>query len=491
MLRTSRGANVVSVRDGTVVAIGRSPRFGAYVTVRDVEGNQFTYSHLDFVGTPSGSSPSAGSAGTDAPSAAPAAGRGATAASAARTALTSGAQTASLDATSAAALISGGGSADASAPATDKAPTLSVPAVTNALSVLGYQPLAASPPAAMLRTPTVAAVAGWRSLHVGQAVWAGTTLGRVADTGGEGVLGFALQPVGATAPVNPLPFLASWNLRALVLHPVTAPAPKKASPVTSTLASTSPGGLSGITTSTTTATTATAPGAGDPAVDPWAAALYQAGVPVPGVVRPVVPRAGASDLASWGSERMFLLGEGALSREVIADRRVTMSRCLPVEVSRDDIDRRLLAALEYLAASGLDPRVLGGGCDPRRPVEALDITAINGVSLTGSAAGATVGAVTLQRLASLPPGFVPAAITSDPATQGATRSGTAAGVDGIEVRFTPLPARRSSGSAPLATAASAVTAPVAALHGADWEQLSERLNLLGNPGLLRNPALGG
>jgi len=204
-----------------------------------------------------------------------------------------------------------------------------------------------------------------------------------------------------------------------------------------------------------------------------------------------VPRAGATDLASWGSERMFLLGEVALAREVIADRRITMSRCLPVLVSRDDIDRRLLAALEYLAASGLDPRVIGGGCDPRRPVEALDITAINGVPLAGGTDGATVGTVTLQRLAGLPPGFVPAAITNDLATAGATRSGSAAGVDGIAVRYTPRPATRSTGSAPLATAASAVTAPVAALHSADWQQLSERLNLLGNPGLLHNPALGG
>jgi hypothetical protein len=342
-----------------------------------------------------------------------------------------------------------------------------VPAVTNALSVLGYQALAAAPPAGMLTAPAAPSPApGWTSLKVGQIVWSGTPLGRVSDAGGQGVLGFALQPVGATAPVNPLPFLASWSLRAQVLHPsVPKPAAKSAAAAKKATAA--------------TATTA--------APDPWANVLQAAGIPVPGVVRKVVPRAGAGDLTTWGAERMFLLSGPALAREVLDDRRVKLAQCLPLELSRDDIDRRLLAVLEYLTASGLDPTATaGGGCSPKQPVLSLDITAVNGVSLLDGPDATSLGTVTVQRLASLPQGFVPSAVVSD---FGAAHHGSATRPKGIVVRFS-APVAGSARSGPLAGTASVRTAPVAALRETEWTQLSGRLNLLGNPGLLRNPALG-
>ncbi len=512
LLRTARDATVASVRDGTVVAVGRSPLYGTYVTVRDVEGNQFTYSHLASAGTLAGSA-SSSSTSTAPPPAAPvsvsSAGAAAPltasaastqfAASAEATAIVAGSAapppltkspgagaTSSTGAAAVASTASArfGSGAEASAIVAGSAapPPLSsaragaspraaidtsatdavapVPAVTNALSVLGYVPLSSAPPSSLVRAPSAAPAAGWVALRAGQTVSAGTTIGRVANAGGQGELGFAVQPVGATAPVNPLPFLASWCLRAQVLHPSVPHATKGTSPALDVLGA---------------GATAT-PAAGNPASDPWAAVLSGSGVPVPGVVRSVIARAGATDLATWGSERMFLLEEGILARDVIADRRITLTSCLPVQVSRDYIDRRLLAVLEYLAASGLDPRVLSASCGDGRPIESLDITAVNGVSLTSGPDASSITALTMERLAALPPGFVPSGRSTAPA--------------GIVVTFAPVTSVSSASATPLASAASAATAPGASLDGGGWVALSARLNLLGNPGLLRNPALG-
>ena len=51
MLPTRASAPVVAVRDGVVVASGVSRRYGGYVTVRDADGDLFTYSHLARVGS--------------------------------------------------------------------------------------------------------------------------------------------------------------------------------------------------------------------------------------------------------------------------------------------------------------------------------------------------------------------------------------------------------------------------------------------------------
>ena len=227
-----------------------------------------------------------------------------------------------------------------------------------------------------------------------------------------------------------------------------------------------------------------------PAVDPWASVLGAAGVPVPGVVRPVVPRAGATDLATWGSEREFLLGEGALSREVIADRRITLARCLPLEVTRDEIDRRLLAALEYLAASGLDPRVLGANCDPVARSSGSTSPRSTACRSPSGPEGASIGAVTLERLRG-PPARIRSERDRERPRGGRLRARRQRGghATGSSSRFASPLASSPAGSRPLASAASAITAPSVSLHAADWTLLSARLNLLGNPGLLHNPAL--
>ena len=499
LLRTTRNANVVSVRDGSVVAIGHSARYGAYITVRDVEGNQFTYSHLAFVATRGAVPAPAGTTtvSTDASTTGVATAASASFATGAEATAVAGgsavsptppphpvAATASVGDSSASSVTFGSAAeaavvaaASASAPAFAHSSltnaggrVTAVPAVVNALTVIGYQPLSVAAPTNLLAqaTTATATVTGWVSLHVGQTVWAGTTLGRVANAGSAGQLGFALQPVGATAPIDPLPFLASWSLRAQVLHPPVA------------VRRVTPSASSSAARSATTATTAVA---GNPATDPWAAVLSQGGVPVPGVVRRVLPLAGAADLPTWGSDNMFLLGGAPLSREVLADRRITLTRCLPLVVSRDYIDRRLLAVLEYLVSSGLDPRVLSTSCGAGRPVEDIEITAVNGVALTGGSAAAAAAALTLERLQALPPGFAPHGLPT-------TSTATDAGAKGITIGYTALPATAASASHPLAGAAAVATTPAASLKASDWLALSARLNLLGNPGLLRNPALG-
>jgi hypothetical protein len=45
-IRTAPGARLVAVQDGTVEAVGATPRLGRFIRVRDSYGNRYTYAHL-------------------------------------------------------------------------------------------------------------------------------------------------------------------------------------------------------------------------------------------------------------------------------------------------------------------------------------------------------------------------------------------------------------------------------------------------------------
>lgn len=164
------------------------------------------------------------------------------------------------------------------------------------------------------------------ALRPGATVIAGTILGRVARTthGSPGVV-FQVRPAGAARPVDPTSIIAGWEL----LGRLTA-------------------GRSAII------------GAGE---------------------------AGAYGIRNSSLGQLLLASKSGLERTVLTDRRVTVGACGRQDIERGDVDRRVLAAIEYLSYSGLAPDVSGLVCGQpaagSQPITQLQITRLGGLPVVG------------------------------------------------------------------------------------------------------------
>ena len=172
---------------------------------------------------------------------------------------------------------------------------------------------------------------------------------------------------------------------------------------------------------------------------------------------------------------------------MIADPRVSVLGCSRADIDREWIDRRTLLSLEYLADSGLDPQIVLSRCG--KSSTRAELVAVNGEPVADAQGATASGALALARITAMPTG-------SAPATRASTGS---SGVPaGIVLRATSSTTATSSGAgrstATAASAASTSTRTGAAasstlLTTAQWRALGSRLDVLGNPPLLRNPAV--
>ena len=464
-LPTRPGARVVAVRDGRVMKAGRSPRLGRFVMLRDAQGNIFTYAHLARAGTPptpAGSAAARAAQSLTAP--------GATAAGASAASTSAATATASVATT-----------APAGGWPTSATPT---PVVVAALKLLGYGAVTPRPPVHLLSAqpkPSLPAPHGWMPLHVGEVLLAGSVLGEVADHNGHGRLRFSMRTAGESQTVDPRPFLLAWELRKRVLRSDKPPA--AAGPVSSPVAS----AASSSTTPATTQPNGTSTAGATP---PVSASPTATATPTSAIVRNVHPLAGATDVRTWGNDRMFFERQSALSRQVSNDRRVHLSACGRLDVAQRRVDHRLLAVLELLADSGLHPTVApahcpqDGGAPAPGAVEALEISAINGHEIPNHRTVLTD--LVLERLLALPVGFVPREIVSPVGDSEATNVVSDHGrLSGITIRFSS-----ASGPKPLALAASDMSAFLDGLSPSQWRQLVRRLEAIGYPPLLAQDAQG-
>ena len=92
--------------------------------------------------------------------------------------------------------------------------------------------------------------------------------------------------------------------------------------------------------------------------------------------------------------QLLLLSKETLARRVIADPRMDIYDCGRRDVHAGQIDRRVLATLAFLTASGLRPTVTslkcghsyytkGGSVSAHSSGNAVDIAAINGIPIIG------------------------------------------------------------------------------------------------------------
>ena len=349
------GAPVIAVQDGTITAVGESKRLGRYVKLRDVYGNTYTYAHVKKLATrvpvPKAKTQSKASIAKELalPRRDPQPTRAASA----------GRQSSKPPVTA----------TDVVEPATDPAAAQAIakqrlfahPARPNALTNGGAQQileLESSFAAGETLKSYFTGVYGLdeedvvlKRLAVGRRVIAGTILGRIGKTS-EKVsprLYFEIRPAGRGAPrIDPKPILDGWKL----------------------LEST---------------------------------AIYRA----QGKNALI---GGEAFSASIG--QIMLMSKEALAQRVLSNPRIEIYSCGRRDIEAGIVDRRVLATLEFLAASGLKPTATsltcghgyytaGGNVSAHSSGNAVDIAKINGTPILGHQGEGSITDITIRRLLTL------------------------------------------------------------------------------------------
>ena len=106
------------------------------------------------------------------------------------------------------------------------------------------------------------------------------------------------------------------------------------------------------------------------------------------------------------------MSKATLERHVLSNPRIEIYECGRRDILTGQIDRRVLATLEYLAASGLRPTVTSmrcghgyltasGNVSEHSSGDAVDIAAINGIPILGHQGKGSITETTIKRLLAL------------------------------------------------------------------------------------------
>ena len=428
-------APVVAVNDGRIVRIGHSKRLGNYLMLQDVYGNTYTYGNLGKVNRrypspkPQEFDPEQVTEQLELPT------RDAQPSDAA-----SATERPARKAPKPKLAAKAAPKAEETAPPADKQRLFANPARPNASAAGGAQQ-------EFERTGEIEGeetVAGYfrrvfglgrkdiqlKRLRKGSRIVAGTILGRLGDREGERApyLRFEVRPAGQGAPrIDPKPILDGWKL----------------------LEST---------------------------------AIYRAAGKNPFFGR---------DAANPSIGQILLMSKETLIQHVLANPRIGVYDCGRHDIRTGQIDRRVLATLEFLAASGLRPTVTSlrcghgyytnsGNVSHHSSGNAVDIAAVNGITISPATQGAgSITELTIQRLLTLQGTMRPDQIISLMKFEG-TDNTFAMGDhhDHIHVGFRPLYGTNSK----MAKQVNAVLKPK------QWIKLIDRLGEIDNPTVRRKPS---
>jgi hypothetical protein len=194
------------------------------------------------------------------------------------------------------------------------------------------------------------------------------------------------------------------------------------------------------------------------------------------------------DVDGMSIGQILLLPKPQLERRVLADDRVEIYACGRDNIRAGEIDRRILATLEYLAESGLRPTVSSlkcghgyytssGNVSEHSSGNAVDISKVNGIPILGHQEPGGITEQTVRRLMQLQGTMAPHQIISLLEIGGATLA-MADHNDHIHVGFKPLfGANRKLGRQTLAV-----------LKPGQWSDLIARLRELDNPVVPTKPS---
>jgi hypothetical protein len=197
------------------------------------------------------------------------------------------------------------------------------------------------------------------------------------------------------------------------------------------------------------------------------------------------------DAAHLSIGQILLMSKQALQDHVLANPSIDVYQCGRRDIRLGLIDRRLLATLEFLAASGLKPTVTAlecghglmttsGNVSEHSSGNAVDIGAVNGITINPSTQGAgSITEMTIQRLLTLQGTMKPHQIISLMTFKDADNTLSMADhADHIHVGFRPL-------YSPTSKAGRQVNA---VLKPKQWIKLIDRLSEITNPTVSAQPS---
>jgi hypothetical protein len=437
------GSPVIAVQDGKIVSMGWTKRLGKFIQLRDVYGNTYTYAHLKKLAlaypVPKEKTVSKAEVNKELhltkpkrdpkPTAPASAGKQVTPAPAAAPAAAAAAAGTAAAATSA---------AQAAAPDVAKERVFANPGRPAAYNAGGEEQLLNAGSVIPGYTTFKSYFTGvyglkrsdvvLKKLKPGSKVIAGTILGRIGRTEQKMAphMLFEIRPAGRGAPrIDPKPILDGWKL----------------------LEST---------------------------------AIYRA----------------AGKNPFWGPDsknpsigQILLMSKEALQHRVLTDPGIDIYQCGRDDIKGGQIDRRVLATLEFLSASGLKPTVTAlhcghsylttsGNVSEHSSGNAVDIAAINGIPILGHQGPGSITDITIRRLLTLQGAMKPHQIISLMTFDGADNTLSLPDHnDHIHVGFKPLFSDDKHG---------------AQLDGAlkpeQWTRLMKRLGQIDNPAVPIGPS---
>ena len=396
-----QGSPVIAVNDGKIVKIGQSSQLGNYIELQDSTGNIYTYANLGQISklypVPKPVKMTAAQVAQEFSGPAPT--------SAPRAPATAGSQQSSPNVTSASAtaqLSHRSSLPTTSAPA--RTTTTATPLVKERLFAYPHRPASYAAGGALQIKETAPQLSSFSNyfsdvLHLAKNQYTLEPL----TTGAIVVAGTILGRIGPGTP-------SSGPHVAFMIHPAgnNAPAidPK-------------------------------------PILDGWkllqASDVYRASG--------IDPFVGADKNPSIG--QILLMSKEQLTDRVLSDRNVQIYPCGRRDIQAGLIDRRILAVIEFLSSSGLDPDVTGldcghsatgsGGVDAAGASGAsVDISKINDIPIQGHQGPGSVTDLAIRRLLTLQGAMAPDQIISTMSYKGQNNTVSEADhSDRIQVTYTP------------------------------------------------------
>jgi transglycosylase-like protein with SLT domain/peptidase M23-like protein len=188
--------------------------------------------------------------------------------------------------------------------------------------------------------------------------------------------------------------------------------------------------------------------------------------------------------------QILLMSKEALERQVLEDPRVQIYACGRRDIEAGSIDRRVLATLEFLAASGLKPTVsalkcghsyltTSGNVSEHSTGDAVDIAAINGIPILGHQGPGSITDITIRRLLTLQGAMKPHQIISLMTFQGTDNTLSLPDhYNHIHVGFHPL----FGSNQELGHQLNSILAP------SQWTKLISRIGKIDNPTVPISPS---
>jgi hypothetical protein len=180
-----------------------------------------------------------------------------------------------------------------------------------------------------------------------------------------------------------------------------------------------------------------------------------------------------------------------LEPQVLRDAGIRLSSCARQDVKSGRVDKRVLAALEYLSVSGLKPAVSGMPCPPATPaalasnaaagstIGAMSITSVGGVRVAGHQGPGSAADTVVRRLLMLQGLARPRRIVSQMSYPNAAATVTSTrAADAIRVAF----------ASPRSGLARVAGLYASALSPAQWSRLIARLGQIPDPAVSRKPS---